>query len=156
MSRRGVGPNRLPRPSDRTVAESLAKLPPGPYEVRWPAEQGGVFTLWGRQGTPPDFTDGWAIPLVASGVDTAMFALRDLLAAAALRGSAAQADGGEDEPWEPWDIEGLHYRAAQADGGEAPERMCRWQSPEGQLCGRSESEHDGAWEFGHAYRSVSI
>ena len=61
------------------VRDAMRKLPPGPYRVEWPAEQGGAFTLWGRQGTSPDFADGWAIPLVASGVDTAIFALAELL-----------------------------------------------------------------------------
>ena len=63
----------------RRVTEPQPALPPGPYRVEWPAEQGGAFTLWGRQGTPPDFRDGWAIPLVASGVDTVIYALADIL-----------------------------------------------------------------------------
>ena len=74
-----------------TIDDTLAKLPPGPYRVEWPAEQGGPFTLWGRQGTPPDFKDGWAIPLVASGVDTAMYAICDMLNASS---GAARAEPG--------------------------------------------------------------
>jgi hypothetical protein len=64
-------------------------LPPGPYRVEWPAEQGGAFTIWGRQGTPPDFKDGWAIPLVARGVDVAMYAICDMLNAS-LRAARAE------------------------------------------------------------------
>src|SRR5690242_8048462 len=49
------------------LREALSKLPPGPYRVDGPDEQGGSVRIWGRQGTPPDFTDGWAFPLVAVG-----------------------------------------------------------------------------------------
>ena len=54
-------------------------LPPGPYRVEWPDHQGGWFKVWGRQGTPPDFADGWAIPLVAMGVQSPMEWLADHL-----------------------------------------------------------------------------
>lgn len=64
---------------DRELRAAASGLPPGPYHVEWPEEQGGLFTLWGKQGTPPDFTDGWAIPLVASGTDTAINALAEIL-----------------------------------------------------------------------------
>ena len=59
--------------------ELRAALPPGPYRVEWPDEQGGLFTVWGKQGTPPDFADGWAIPLVAKGVEGPMRAICDFL-----------------------------------------------------------------------------
>lgn len=59
--------------------DSAPALPPGPYRVEWPAEQGGLFTVWGRQGTPPGFADGWAIPLVAKGVQSVMEWLADRL-----------------------------------------------------------------------------
>lgn len=55
------------------------RFPPGPYTLVWPSEQGGMFTIWGKVGTPPDFKDGWAIPIVASGVQTAMEALLEVL-----------------------------------------------------------------------------
>ena len=59
-----------------TVDERLAAaLPPGPYRVEWPAEQGGLFTVWGR----PKEDGGWAIPLVASGVQSVMEWLADHL-----------------------------------------------------------------------------
>jgi len=46
-------------------------IPDGPYRVEWPSEQGGWFTIWG--------SGGWAIPIVALGVQSAMEHIATLL-----------------------------------------------------------------------------
>lgn len=51
-------------------------IPPGPYQLIWPAEQGDLFMVMGKGGTPPE---GWAIPLVAKGIHSVMQALCDWL-----------------------------------------------------------------------------
>ena len=53
---------------------------PGPYYVVWPQGLGGAFLLMGKQGTrAAGFTDGWAIPLVASGTQSNMEYIAALL-----------------------------------------------------------------------------
>ncbi len=65
-----------------TADDTREALPPGPYRLVGPDHQGGLFEVWGHQGTPPDFTDGWAIPFVAKGPQGAMEWLLAALAAA--------------------------------------------------------------------------
>ena len=79
------------------LAEALTKLPPGPYRVDGPHEQGGTVRVFGRQGTPPDFADGWAIPLVAAGVHGPTEALADILNEL-WRSSGPQAPGAAGQP----------------------------------------------------------
>ena len=50
---------------------AIDPLPPGPYRIEWPAEQGGWFTVWGG--------GGWAVPLVALGPQSVMEWLADHL-----------------------------------------------------------------------------
>lgn len=57
----------------RKLAALRREATPGPWGVMWPSEQGGQFQVWGKQGTrEAGFTDGWAIPFVAGGVQSNM------------------------------------------------------------------------------------
>ena len=66
----------------REVVAALEGIAPGPYRYEGPRDQGGMARVWGRQGTPPDFSDGWAIPLVAMGTAPQLEYLCRLLNAA--------------------------------------------------------------------------